>query len=376
MNDLEKENRAEELSKLFQNNWKKAPEKGPAEKILKAANASFGGDFYKSGAYLMVYDLIMCATPVVIRYILLWLDNPVQAAIWYPFCLIIVLFLLQIIAAFLYNYQFELAAKVGFQMRTALSQSLFTKFFKLSNAARQVYSIGKIVNISSTDCFKIDLAAQYFHMMWTSVVMIFVVFALLFAYLGIASLSGFALILLYLPFQYHISKANAIYRRKANVFTDQRMRIIQESLKGIRVIKAYNWENSFMKVIAELRKKESKFIYLFLAARATASSITQAVPTLAMVITFIIYYAMGLDLSIATVIPSLALFYALRVPMLFAPVAIAYSLDAWISFGRIGAFLDAPELDQDKLLSENVAKKQSADQDKLLQENDIIKQSL
>ena len=159
-----------------------------------------------------------------------------------------------------------------------------------------------------------------------------------------AAFAGFAVILIYIPIQFYFSKANAAFRRKAFVFSDKRMKIIQESLKGIRVIKSYSWEKSFLKVVGALREQECKFVYYFLAARATTSSITQGVPTIAMVLTFIVYFYLGNTLSVALVIPSLALFYCLRVPMLFMPVAIAYSIDAWISFNRIGTFLLSSEL--------------------------------
>ena len=302
-------------------------------------------DFAISGIYLFLYNCIGLASPIVIRYLLIWLEGPTASTL-YPYCLALVLLFMQILATFLYNKQFELAQRTGYRLRTGMSLVLFRKYFKLSNSSRKVYSVGKIVNISSTDTLKVDLACQYFHMMWCSITLLMGAFAIIYVFLGPATLVGTGIIIVYLPIQWYLSQLTSEYRRATNVWTDQRMKFIHESIKGIRAIKAYGWETSFLDVIKKLREKESGLMQAFLAVRATTSSVTQAIPTLAMIGTFVGYYLMGNGLTISLVVPSLALFYALRVPMLFIPIAISYTIDAWISSSRIGSFLNAAELDE------------------------------
>jgi hypothetical protein len=106
------------------------------------------------------------------------------------------------------------------------------------------------------------------------------------------------------------------------------MKIIHESLKGIRVIKAYAWENSFLQLIFGIRKDEVKYVRYYLATRASTSSLTQNVPSFALIISLIVYALLGNELTASKILPSLALFYALRVPMLFLPIAIGLIIDA------------------------------------------------
>jgi ATP-binding cassette subfamily C (CFTR/MRP) protein 1 len=81
-------------------------------------------------------------------------------------------------------------------------------------------------------------------------------------------------------------------------------------------------------------------------------TLIQVIPTFAMVITFIVYSSTGNPLTLSVIIPSLALFYGLRVPMLFVPFAISLSLDAWVGLQRIGEFLEAEEIsDQPKMIT-------------------------
>jgi ABC-type multidrug transport system fused ATPase/permease subunit len=122
------------------------------------------------------------------------------------------------------------------------------------------------------------------------------------------------------------------------------MKIIHESLKGIRVIKAYAWENSFLNLIFGIRKDEVKYVRYYLATRASTSSLTQSVPSFALIISLIAYALLGNELTASRILPSLALFYALRVPMLFLPIAIGLIIDAWIASERVGSLLDAEEL--------------------------------
>jgi ATP-binding cassette subfamily C (CFTR/MRP) protein 1 len=248
--ELDFENHAEFLCDKLEGSWAKdRRRKGSASfPILAACLEAFGSDFYLAGFWLLLNNAGQILSPIIIRYLLIWLSSP-DDAVWWPYTLICTLLVLQLLCIWSYNYQFELAAKTGFRLRTALSMLLFKKFFKLSNASRQIYSVGKIVNISSTDTLKIDMAIQYFNLMWTSLFLLVASFSVLFYFLGISVLGAFILVFCYLPVQYYLSKANATFRRAANIFLDQRMRIISESLKGIRVIKAYAWEKSFMKSI-------------------------------------------------------------------------------------------------------------------------------
>ncbi|KAJ3356690.1 hypothetical protein HDU91_005517, partial [Kappamyces sp. JEL0680] len=361
---LDEENKAEYLLAQFEAAWGRSSTiKDPQWRLFYASVKAFGNEFVIAGMWtpltlgfwLLLNNIASIISPILIRYLLLWLSSASSADLWWPYTLVTVLFLLQIFSIWSYNHQFELAAKTGYRLRTALSMILYKKYFRLSNSSRQIYSVGKIVNISSVDTLKIDMATQYFNLIWCSMLLLLATFGVLFYYMGTSIIGAFVLVMGYLPVQYYLSKANASFRRSANVFLDKRMRIISESLKGIRVIKAYAWEKSFMKEIAALRETESWYIFQYLAARATTSMVTTVVPTCAMVISFIVYSSMGNQLNLSIIIPSLALFYGLRIPMLFVPFSISFALDAWIGFSRIGEFLGAPELaDQPEMIEFDV----------------------
>jgi ATP-binding cassette subfamily C (CFTR/MRP) protein 1 len=76
-------------------------------------------------------------------------------------------------------------------------------------------------------------------------------------------------------------------RRKAVLVTDNRVKLTQEMLNGVKVIKFYGWEDSFSDQLNVLRSKELKYIRSLMVLRAvimgvavchTSPSIMRCVP--------------------------------------------------------------------------------------------------
>lgn len=44
------------------------------------------------------------------------------------------------------------------------------------------------------------------------------------------------------------------FRSKTAVLTDERIKMMNEIISGMRVIKMYTWEESFAKLVAEIRR--------------------------------------------------------------------------------------------------------------------------
>lgn len=51
-----------------------------------------------------------------------------------------------------------------------------------------------------------------------------------------------------------MGKKSAAYRLKSTRRTDLRVRIMNEIIQGIQIIKMYAWESSFAKVVDKMRK--------------------------------------------------------------------------------------------------------------------------
>lgn len=58
----------------------------------------------------------------------------------------------------------------------------------------------------------------------------------------------------------YTGKLTAIYRKQTALKTDERVRLIDEIIGGVQVIKMYAWEVLFGKLIKEARKRELRVI--------------------------------------------------------------------------------------------------------------------
>lgn len=189
-------------------------------------------------------------------------------------------------------------------------------------------------------------AAGFFHMAWTAPVQLVVVIIILCIQLGATALTGIAFLFVMTPLQGLAMKRLLSLRRKTMVWTDKRVKLIQELLGGMRVIKFFAWEIPYLERIHELRRQELRKIRSLLIIRSLTSAVAMALPTLATVIAFFAFaYTGGDSRDPATIFTSLTLFNLLRMPLMMLPVALATATDAKNAFNRLKEVFVAEQLD-------------------------------
>lgn len=79
------------------------------------------------------------------------------------------------------------------------------------------------------------------------------ILAVRFGWYGLFSLACF---LYYYPFQILFAKLTANSQRLRYLHSDNRVKICNEFIEGVRLIKLYGWEEYFRKKAGEVRQKE------------------------------------------------------------------------------------------------------------------------
>ncbi|CAG8573111.1 6233_t:CDS:10, partial [Cetraspora pellucida] len=169
--------------------------------------------------------------------------------------------------------------------------------------------------------------------------------ALLIFNIGPSALAGFSFLVITGPLQGRVMSALASTRSKATKVTDERVKWTQEILQGIRVIKYYAWEDSFLKTLNKLRDKELGYTKFILVIRAIVTGVASVMPVFASILSFVVFVLTGGTLTSELVFSSLALFNIIRLPLKLLPMVIAVATDAWVSIGRIQEILLADELE-------------------------------
>lgn len=202
---------------------------------------------------------------------------------------------------------------------------------------------GKVINLMSTDTYRVDQASGMFHMVWTSPVAVIITLVVLLINLTYSALAGFALLVIGVPVLTEAVKRLFVRRRAINKVTDQRVSLTQEILQAVRFVKYFGWESSFLERLGDIRKREIRSIQILLSIRNAINAVSMSLPIFASMLAFITYSLSKHALDPAPIFSSLALFNSLRMPLNLLPLVIGQIIDAWASLGRIQEFLVAEE---------------------------------
>lgn len=124
-------------------------------------------------------------------------------------------------------------------------------------------------------------------------------------------------------------------RRKAMVWTDKRVKLTQELLGGMRIIKLFAWEIPYLNKLNSLRDAEMVKLRSLLIIRAFNQAIAMSLPFLATVIAFLVYIGIGNTQDPATIFTSFTLYNLLRMPLMMLPMSLSTITDAWNGLGRL-----------------------------------------
>ena len=206
---------------------------------------------------------------------------------------------------------------------------------------------GRVINLMSTDTYRIDQASGMFHLIWTAPIAITITLVVLLINLTYSALAGFALLVLGFPVLTKAIKSLFVRRRNINKITDQRVSLTQEILQAVRFVKYFGWESSFLDRIGDIRKREVRAIQILLAIRNAINAVSMSLPIFASMLSFITFSLSNHVLDPAPIFSSLALFNSLRLPLNLLPLVIGQVIDAWASLGRVQDYMLAEEQNED-----------------------------
>ena len=241
----------------------------------------------------------------------------------------------------------ELEAEKKNLLEKILHKEASKKNIVVPEASLAGWSNGRIINMMSTDTYRVYEGSGLFHMIWSSPLAAIITLIVLLINLTYSALAGFGLLVIGVPLLTRAIKSLLKRRRAISKITDQRVSLTQEVLQSVRFVKFFGWESSFLERINEIRKREVSAIQVVLSMRNAILSISLSLPTFASMLSFITYSLTNHDLNPSLVFSSLALFNSLRMPLNLLPLAIGQVTDAWASIGRIQEFLLAEDSEDD-----------------------------
>ncbi|XP_043071061.1 probable multidrug resistance-associated protein lethal(2)03659 isoform X2 [Drosophila grimshawi] len=163
-------------------------------------------------------------------------------------------------------YMFHLF-KLGTRIRLACAGLVYRKCLRVSVAADNSGMSGYAIAIMATDLPQFNETFYFFHELWKGPLEGLIFGYIIYQIIGWSALVGMATIIVFIPLQVWAAKATAKFKRLSAEYGDERVKLMNEIISAMQVIKMYAWEKSFAKLIARVRKKEmgaikgSLFIY-------------------------------------------------------------------------------------------------------------------
>ncbi|PSN47509.1 hypothetical protein C0J52_02251 [Blattella germanica] len=221
-------------------------------------------------------------------------------------------------------------------MMNMLHYGMKIRALKLSKSSLRDTTVGQAVNLLSNDVSRFDRSILFFVYLWFAPIQTIIIAYFVWREIGVASLVGVAVTLLNIPMQAFLGKMLSTYRFRTARRTDERIRLMNEIIVAINVIKMYAWEKPFAQLIALARKHEVKVIRTMCYVRGFLLSSEKFSIRLSIFVGVVMYVMTGNTITAEKMFVVTAYFNILKIGMTeFFPLSIVAFSEALVSVKRI-----------------------------------------
>ncbi|XP_050740740.1 multidrug resistance-associated protein 1 isoform X7 [Drosophila biarmipes] len=332
---------------------KNGRKKGVAS-IMPPIYKSFGGVFLFGALMKLFTDVLTFAQPQVLSLIISFVEaqETVAEPQWKGILYAVLLFVLAAAQTFILGQYFHRMFIVGLRIRTALINAIYRKALLISNSTKKESTVGEIVNLMAVDAQRFMELTTYLNMIWSAPLQIGLALYFLWQQLGPSVLAGLAVMIILIPVNGVIASRIKTYQIRQMKYKDERVKLMNEVLSGIKVLKLYAWEPSFEKQVLDIRDKEIATLRSTAYLNAGTSFLWSCAPFLVSLVTFATYVLIDENnvLDATKTFVSLSLFNILRFPLTMLPMLITNLVQTQVSVNRINKFLNSEELDPNSVL--------------------------
>nr|XP_040570177.1 multidrug resistance-associated protein 1-like [Lepeophtheirus salmonis] len=312
---------------------------------------AFGFEFVIGSTIKFFSDILSMVLPQIMKLMINHADSEfeMKERSWkgylYPSMLIIVSFLQSVLLA---KY-FEIVFLVSMRIRASLTSLVYRKCLKLSNSSRKNKSVGEIVNIMSVDVSRIADLMPFLTLLWSSPFQIVVSVIFMYNELGWAIIGGTGILLITIPVNAILSYFGKKFQMKQMKAKDNRTKILNEVLGGIRILKLYAWEPSYINKIEGIRGVEIGILKKAAWLTSFMGFIWSSTPFIVALASFATFVMVD-DRNILTAEKAFvtqSYINKMKIPMAAFPFVIVAAISATVSLKRINQLLTSDELQKD-----------------------------
>ncbi|XP_077843266.1 multidrug resistance-associated protein 1 isoform X14 [Macaca mulatta] len=237
----------------------KSPQKEWNPSLFKVLYKTFGPYFLMSFFFKAIHDLMMFSGPEILKLLINFV-NDTKAPDWQGYFYTALLFVAACLQTLVLHQYFHICFVSGMRIKTAVIGAVYRKALVITNAARKSSTVGEIVNLMSVDAQRFMDLATYINMIWSAPLQVILALYLLWRNLGPPILAGVAVMVLMVPVNAVMAMKTKTYQVAHMKSKDNRIKLMNEILNGIKVLKLYAWELAFKDKVLAIRQEELKVL--------------------------------------------------------------------------------------------------------------------
>ncbi|KAI9266436.1 P-loop containing nucleoside triphosphate hydrolase protein [Phascolomyces articulosus] len=318
--------------------------------------------------YCLTWSLAMFGPPFALNKIIKYIENPSASSSdgsgsLTPYFYVLSMFIAACIQSLSYQQGLYIGRTLGIRMQSIVIGEVYGKALRRrqqdhtlamdkaggedtrpSASENTNKQQGNINNLLSVDATKMGDLTAYIFYLYCFPVQIGVSIYGLYRLLGTAALYGVVIMVLSQPIIYKLSNKFQGLHHTVMGFTDKRMKLMNELLGAIRIVKFFAWENEFRQRVKEAREVELKAIRARLFMFMWMGNVWFLIPVIIMVTVFYVY-TLSEPLTASTAFTALALFNTFKQALDDLPFVTSFLLQAYVSMKRVEKFLEEDEVE-------------------------------
>ncbi|XP_065205456.1 multidrug resistance-associated protein 1-like isoform X2 [Planococcus citri] len=321
--------------------------------IVPALLRTFGITFILGTSLKVFLDVFVFVNPQILSSLIDFMGS--NQPMWRGYMFAVLLFIIAIIQTILSAQYQQIMYTIGLQIRTCLISIIYKKALSVSNGARRDFTVGEMVNLMSVDAYRFVDLFSFSYLLISTPVQIILSIYFLWQILGPSVLAGLSVMMVsILVNSYVASRVKSLQFQQMHK-KDDRLKLMNQILSGIKVLKLYAWEPSFEKQVLAIRNEEIKIMKKQAYLCGVGTFVWSSTTFLIYLATFAAYVLTSdknvLNAQVAFV--SLALFNILKLPLLTVPQFLSNLVQSVVATKRIDKFLNCEDLNLCSVTHEN-----------------------
>ncbi|CAL1532770.1 unnamed protein product [Lymnaea stagnalis] len=307
---------------------------------------TFWRDYLLSLVWKFFDDFLLLTSPLILGQLIEYVQQQTSEK-WHGYVLAVALFCSSCLHSLFFHQLFHRSTSLGLRVRAAIISGVFRKALTMDSMARKDSTTGEVVNLMSVDASRFESVMSYLWTVWSSPLQIIVSLYLLYDMIGVSIFAGVAFLIAIITANFLVSSKLGSLQTELMTFKDERMKVMNELLSGIKIVKLFAWELSFEHRILEIRNKELLKLRQSALIGSVLSLSWSVAPFVVSLLSFMTYVFISEDhyLDPKTAFVAIALFDILRFAINMAPMIVTDLIKTSISARRIESFLYHDDLD-------------------------------